>query len=230
MGSDVIDAIASPSIPAIAQPPVFAPWYEVLLDFLASIAGSLGWPGVLLVVALLFRKEIVTVIASIETLKVGGVEAKLRKGLKQVEEELKATDPVDTDVAGMNNEEFKRLLSVADTSPTGAIIDAFKQVEELAHLLVERELPRVTAFPNGRKMPTIAMHNKLMSLGVIPRSEVNTFQQLRELRNRAAHAFDNEITSQTAREYVRLADRYADVLNQALKSPEVQMNLFEVNQ
>lgn len=222
----VVDAIASPSIPAIAQPPVYAPWYEVLLDFLANITGSMAWPGALLIIALLFRKEIVTLVQNIESVKVAGVEAKIRKGLQQVEEELKATEPVTEDVAKLNSEEFKRLLTVAETSPTGAIIDAFKQVEELADELVRRELPRLREYPDGRRMPTIALHKNLLSLGVIPRSEANTFQKLRELRNRAAHAFDSEITSETAKEYVRLADRFADVLNQALTSPEIQMSLF----
>lgn len=190
MENDIVDSIASPSIPAIAQPPIYAPWYEVLLDFLASIASSLGWPGAALLIAFLFREQIIAMFDNVESVKVGGVEAKIRRNLKAAAEELRSAEPVAQETASSNDSQFAVFLEMATTSPTGAIVEAWKQVEAVAYDLVAREFPRLREMDRLRPMNSQSLFKHLLDIGALPESELNTFQKLRVIRNQAAHSSD----------------------------------------
>lgn len=228
MDSEVIDAIASPFIPQAAKAPEFAPAYEVILDFVASLAGSVAWPLVVIGVAFLFRDQVIAMVNNVESVKVGGVEAKIRRNLRDAAEELKSAEPVTKVVARLNDDSFQRLFSMAEASPTGAIIEAWKPVEAIAREFVVRELPalRTRLERPDRLMSSGMLAKTLEDMGVLPASEINSFQKLRVIRNQAAHSSDSQITSDSAREYVRLADRMVDVFNQLMTAPEYQPDLF----
>ena len=151
---------------------------------------------------------------NVESLKVGGVEAKIRRNLKDAAEELKSAEPVTPEAATSNDSQFAAFLDMATTSPTGAIIEAWKQVESVAYDLVARELPRLRDIDRSRPINSQSLFKHLLAIGALPDSELNTFQKLRVIRNQAAHSSDRQITSESAREFVRLADRLVDVLNQ----------------
>jgi hypothetical protein len=58
-------------------------------------------------------------------------------------------------------------MDIASVSPTGAIVDAFKAVEEVALRLIARELPRMRELEEGRRLSPVLLHRHLVSLGCV---------------------------------------------------------------
>jgi hypothetical protein len=229
MENEIVDAIFSPILVAPAEAAAGTSWYEVLATFIASITGSLAWPVVLVILVFMFKEHIIKALKNLKSFKWGDAEA-IFDTVKAATEEAKAIDPVDTDVANANNEEFNALLEAAKHSPTGAIVDAWKMIDSLARQVVDNEMVRnkgVAAGVNAGRLaerPVSAMttFRILANSNLLPGAELKILDYLREVRNRAAHVSDADIDVRTAEQYVRLADKLMDALRQVLNQQQAQ--------
>ena len=182
---------------------------EVILDFIANIVASLAWPVIVLVIALSFRSHIVAAFNNLKSISYGGAKAVFEKELNKATERAKAIEEPDSQTAKENNERVGELLNMAAASPTGAIIEAWKDIEQNA-----RDVAEGSGLPLGGNpaRPYFNLQKFLSDNDLLPKAEINTFRELRMIRNRAAHSSDFEITVDQARRYVSLADRLIDAI------------------
>ena len=192
--------------------------WKVFLDFGSEALTALAWPVAIVTLGMIFRRELKHISGKLSKIKVGNTEA-IFDNLNRASAEAKALDPVDPQVANRNEPEKERLLRVAETSPTGAILESYKNVERTLEKI------RDAAIEDGamsqkmsrhrsdvRRAPVAFSYPILFRIGWISETEFGMLQNLRETRNRAAHSGEEEISAAMAKEFVSLADKLVDSL------------------
>ena len=224
MENEIVTSTASP---VLVYPDVVpeSPWF----DFFQGIIGSLAWPAVVVLGIFLFHRQILEMLLDAENIEVpGGFSFKRR--MKAVAEKAKEFDQPDAEVAQENNERLARLIDTAAASPTGAIMAAWKDLDaasvELVNLvstMINIESLPDADFKNVKSLDEL-VRNKvgvsryMVRLGLLPPAEAQSFEELRKLRNRAAHEPEGAITVEQARSYVRIADRLTDLIRTNIRN------------
>lgn len=215
MDTEIVDSIPSPTI--WPEPDYLNPW----LDFFASAIGSVAWPVLVISLALLFRKPIIKLIGRMKSMEAAGAKAEFNEEVQDLADKAQKMEPADPEVAKANDPRLQELLTAATASPTGAIVEAWKDVDASARRLVERAMsamPGVVAANYHetalRRPNTLNTHRLLRQYGLLPPAEMSTYEELRVLRNKVAHETDQQVTPLAAAQYVRVADQLIDVITQ----------------
>lgn len=168
-------------------------------EFAASLVGSLAWPIVVLIVAVLFRRQLSVLLGRpLSSLKAGPLEAVWDRQVAEVEVELpgspsgvtSAVDGADTD----------RLRQIARAAPAAAVLEAFALIEEqLRQLLLDAE---VDAGRGG----AMQMARRALEAGLVRPETVKAVEGAAVLRNLAAHGREAELDEARALNYLALAD------------------------
>ena len=174
-----------------------------LFGFILGLVQALAWPLTVLIVAALFRRQLAGIVGALTSLKFAGAEATFERKLEEAAEITKVIEPPDnaSDASvGVPN----TLIDKAQVAPVGAIMEAWKAVEDTA-----RELALASGVePNNTEMRKYYnLESVLAKGGLLPPAELETFRELRLLRNRAAHSRDDILSTDQAERYVDLADR-----------------------
>lgn len=200
---------------------------EIWLNFVSSFFESASWPIGLFAVAFLFRQELRQVAKKIKRVKWGDAEAEFGENISEVKEAAKSLDPVAKSVSSENDNETYTLLQQAEVSPTGAVIDAYKNVEEvvlkLAHQASDDVVLQSTSTGSKRwtepsKMPSTVLVRRLRQSGWLSLTEQSMLEKLRETRNLAVHSKDASISSKSAKEFIRIADKIEDALRSKIQN------------
>src|SRR3569623_55393 len=186
------------------------------LTFLATIIGSLAWPASLLVALFMLRGPIAELLPSLRRLRYKELEVDLGKELEKIEAVMDTVEektqpkgelPVGVQPEPLPKTRTELLEKLADLSPNAAILERWRNVERtLAFYFSSRGIER------PRSGQTILGH--LDYDPNFPQQLVSAYQELRLLRNRAAHDREN-LTAKHAKEISALADRLTFALNQA---------------
>ncbi|TKE95945.1 hypothetical protein [Vibrio kanaloae] len=118
----------------------------------------------------------------------------------------------------MNNEAHERydfLLKLADISPRSAVLEAFWEVEHASASTISKLSTEQSA--HGGKSP-LSMQKQLSELA-LTKNEVKMFNQLRVLRNKAAHDRDFNLHGMPIEAYVDLSLSLANRIS--LAGPEL---------
>ncbi len=182
---------------------------QPVLDFFASIIDSLAWPIVILIIILIFRAHLISALKNLKSVKYGDAEATFERELAEATFTAQALETPEIETAKENTARINELIEMASTSPTGAIIEAWKDIEKAARDVVEKSGLPLASTPSR---PYFNLQNFLSDHNLLPKAEIDTFRELRMIRNRAAHSNDFDISSDIARRYINLADRLIDAI------------------
>jgi hypothetical protein len=180
-------------------------------QFIASVVRSLAWPTAVVVIVYIFKDRLRFLIGNIKKIGAAGVNVELSE---KVEEAIDAGEVVQVEkgiaapaVAGLD----PTLLQLAKSFPEAALIQSFKELEEL--ILQTRE-----RMPDGRPYRNLyEVLKALEKLEFIPSSAVALFQSLREARNAAAHGkSEEELSSSEAISLIRQIKLLEEVLTPVL--------------
>lgn len=164
------------------------------LDRSVQLAGVLAWPLAVLIIALLFRVQVVTLVARLDELRWGNTSARFARKLDRLERRALASPkppPADDAVPELAlSGDHARFLALLELSPGAAVIDAWARVEEG----VER------------------LHVRGKS-AALPRSVRSMLAELGTLREQAAH--NGAITIPDALRFRTLAKRVLNEINLA---------------
>jgi hypothetical protein len=221
METEIVTTAASPVLfyPDVV---VESPWF----DFFQGIVASIAWPAVVVLAIWLFHKQLLAMIPQIDGVKVAGAEVSFKNRVEAVVEQAKEIDAPDEDVAQENNDRLAHLINMAATSPTGAIIAAWKDLEAASRDLIALVTPMMqlellpdSAFQKSKSLEEllrstsgVVVGRRLLSMGLLPAAEAKTFDELRKLRNRATHEPEGAISVEEARSYVKVADKLTDLI------------------
>jgi len=175
------------------------------LTFISKIVDALAWPGTLVALLLIIRKELPAIARSLRKLKFKDIELEFGEAAKAVASEAKdAVPPSNPSVllAGLPKEEMAlKLSSIAELAPRAAILEAWLQVEAAAVDVVRKRTGTgLTSMPGPMRL-----RDSLVRVEVLNSRQVAIFENLRTLRNEAVHFPDAQFTKESVASYIEAA-------------------------
>jgi uncharacterized protein YutE (UPF0331/DUF86 family) len=176
------------------------------LQFLASVIGSLAWPGAIVLTVILLRRELVQILQRLRRLKYGDAEAEFGEVLEEVEEEIEELpSPKSPPPEGEFRQEYLKELD--RFSNNSAIFIAWLEVESAILNLARRANLLET------NMNALRAAHRLIDRKIIDEATYNAIGDLWKLRNIAVHPTDiRQITKEEADRFKKLAEKVAAVL------------------
>ena len=176
------------------------------LTFISEAVKSLAWPAAVVFLALMLKKPITELIPLLRKLKYKELELEFSEEVAELKAEAAASTssvgiPTITQTTPQN-----RLLQLVNFSTRAAIMEAWLEVESAATAVA-------SSFWNEPPNDTVRNHPKLgeylFQCKVIDTRQLETFNKLKQLRNKAAHAEELSVSENDARSYVELASALA---------------------
>ncbi|TSI16187.1 hypothetical protein [Brevibacterium aurantiacum] len=176
------------------------------LDFVTSLAGSLAWPIIVFTIVIIFRKELVKLVAAIRdrvplmtSVKGFGVEAAWSASeVRKLAEEVSGLPHAAP--AGDHRSASDKPVELARIEPSAGVINAFVDVERE----VGRYLSRAGVPWRGSPIPALQRSD-------LPPSIKGAVLELASLRNAAAHGV-GDITLESALDYIVTAQHVAKAI------------------
>lgn len=169
------------------------------LALTAEILGALAWPIAALVIALLFRRPLLSLLGRLDQLSWGDKSARFAQQLDRLESEaapsLSDTDDCEAPAAPALSGDHGRFLKLLDLSPGAAVLDSWSRVEDELQILAHAH--HVATSDAGEA------GDALQRRGVLPARTVDMIAEMRALRNAAAH--DQAISVSDALRFRNLA-------------------------
>ncbi len=183
------------------------------LSFLASLVSSIAWPTAVVVAIYLLRKPLGSLLANLSSFKFKDIEVQFGKKLETLEKELGDTSIV-PDLPEIQTDQTieDRFDALVEISPSAAIIDSWIRIDSsLKNLAARADIDE-----RSRRVPVHTIR-ALVDAGEITRRLGNLLDELRGLRNQAAHLEgERQITVNEARRYKNIADQVFSELERAI--------------
>lgn len=173
------------------------------LQFIVEIAKALAWPSVVVFVFIYLRKPLSGLVPFLEEFKYGDFVLKFRAGISKVKLESRANAQVNPPTQLLAPIENLRnmLYNVASISPTAAVVQAWAELETK---LTERALAVGAATSTDTIRGNSRLGHALLNSEVFNQTDFQSFHNLRNLRNIAAHKADTGLQEKDATDYVDL--------------------------
>lgn len=183
------------------------------LEFIASMTKSLAWPLVVILIFILFRKEIKERIRDILKLSLPGVAAEFDKKADEVKSSLvnassplggvlvAAPEAIAFEIRESQDEEIESFANV------GRIVSAWSKIENI----VKRRLQAVNVDVTRLGPSQLLLAAKTQNL--ITRDQFDSLRGLLAMRNLAAHGRADEITNNRVSEFLVLANAIMTLLD-----------------
>lgn len=176
------------------------------LEFFAAIVEALAWPSAVVFLVLLLREPISRLVPLLERLKYKDLELEFGRRLEAAKSEAEALPPTPSEAlpSAHESEFIERISTLAATSPRAGVLEAWREVEETA-ASAAREHGYI-----GPKQYHRTPANLVRALRKAPQIEpgiITLLEELRVMRNRAAHATDFALSVDSALEFAHLAER-----------------------
>lgn len=168
-------------------------------DFIKFI-DIIVWPATTLALAWFFRTELRAVLARISSLKYKDWEAKFDRGLAQVEGAIAPVKKEDAE----REETLDRLERLTEISPRAAILEAWIELEQVLFHMAE-------VYQIKDRSP-LRIIETLYSKGIVTKELASAFNEMRQLRNEAAHVPDFVVEEKKAQRYIGLSSGMALLL------------------
>jgi hypothetical protein len=192
------------------------------LTFISSLVGSLAWPAMVVVLAVIFRPQVTRLFSTVRRLKWGSLDADLDERLEAVTREAEQVLPPPqrpSQDAAESESTFARILRRADPlerlaedAPRAAIIDAWIAVEDALRAAAGRA-------GVGTHLPvtSASVLNELGRRGIVDPSLAALINELHALRNEAVHAREFKVGRDEALKYAYVARLVADTLGRVAR-------------
>jgi hypothetical protein len=179
------------------------------LSFIAELVNALAWPAALVALVVMLRKPLSDLIPLLQRLKYKDLELEFGRAIEEVKEEVQAQLPSAPATRALPAGASAVLVKLADMSPRAAIIEAWRQIEEELIAAAQRKGLDLPSRPAILPVYVLRlMHEK----GFVDSDKVAIINELRSLRNSAAHAPDFALSKESALEYAEVAARLVEYL------------------
>lgn len=182
------------------------------LTFISKAIESLAWPGTIIALVFLIRKELPAIARSLRRFKYKDIEVEFGEAAQAIANEIKEVVPAtqnNMEIAGRTKGEIKfRLDAIAEIAPRAAILEAWLQVEAAAADVIRKKgLGASTPYPGP-----LRLCESLQKGGVLNTRQLAIFEQLRTLRNEAVHVPEVEFTKAAVANYIESSIAIASYL------------------
>jgi len=172
------------------------------LTFLSEVIRSVAWPVTVVVLVAFLRKPLIELIPLLRRLKYKELELEFSQEVSELKAEAESISQECPEEQSRISPSSSRILNLVSFSSRASIMEAWLEVESAA-------IAVASSFWN--QAPSEAMKNYpklgeyLFQCEVINEKQLDIFNSLRKLRNKAVHAEELELKEKDARSYVQLA-------------------------
>lgn len=144
------------------------------LTFTVGVVKALAWPVAFVLIALVFRKQLVVLIATIKRGKFGPAEIEFERGVKSMEASAASLPSAPTPDSAIKDAAF---------NPRAAVLEAWLRLEDdVIDLAIRRGLANPTAHRYAR-----GAFEAVEKSGLLRPDRLRLLDELRDLRNWAVH-------------------------------------------
>lgn len=172
--------------------------------FIAALVKSLAWPAMVLILVLLLRKELRGLIPLLTKLKYKDIELEFGRKVEQLQARV-AVELPEPKAPALPPGPLERMARLAEASPRAAVLEAWRELEVAATERVRRAVIAAGGDPSKMRPPEVL--SELQKDKTLSRTAAEMLPVLRELRNRAAHAPEFAISSESALNYANVVSR-----------------------
>lgn len=178
------------------------------MELLVTLLIGIAWPVAVVWIAYLFKGELQALLHRMSQFKYKDVEAKFEIGLAEAEAKVTALEQSSPPALPRPEitSKLELLRRIADVSPRAAIMEAWVLVEDAAGK---------SGFVQGATIPRVNPHlfvEELVRLEKLPKGSDSLLDQMRRLRNQAAHLPDFSLNQDEADRYLQLASRMSELI------------------
>lgn len=177
------------------------------LTFLSEIIRSVAWPVTVVVLVVVLRKPLVELIPLLRRLKYKELELEFSQQVSELKAEAESISREHPEEQGQISPSSNRILNLVSFSTRASIMEAWLEVESAA-------IAVASSFWNQPPSDVMKNYPKLgeylLQCKVINEKQLDIFNTLRKLRNKAVHAEELELNEKDARSYVQLALNLAE--------------------
>ncbi len=175
-----------------------------VFEFISSLVNSLAWPISLVIILIIFRKYIIKIIPSIEKLKYKDFEVEFSKTMKELMDKSKE----DIEKQSIKENKLKisaenKLFGLVDISPRSAILESWLLVETAASKALQRKDPEM--IKKTYMIAPLRLGEYLNRNQLINANQLEIFNKLREIRNKAVHVSEAQFNVNEVTEYIKLS-------------------------
>lgn len=190
-----------------------------LLQFIASLTGSLAWPTVVVILAILLRVELRQLLLTLTQLRYKGLELNFRRELKLAQKEAKEGKVIDVSpqrpktIASTKTDSSRLLAEATELAhhfPEPAVAVGWQAIEDaLSQAVRSRNISPDPPLDNSARKNA----QLLQAQDLIDQPTVDLMNRMRNLRNMAVHrGFGATVTTDEAIEFLALAEGIVEKL------------------
>jgi uncharacterized protein YutE (UPF0331/DUF86 family) len=171
--------------------------------FVAQIIDTLAWPAVVLLVVYQLRDKIAELLPRLKKFKHKETEIEFAEGVTELVQEREATEGAEIELPRSDEfrDQFDFLMRLANISPRSAVIESFRILEAAA----AKKAARLYPHEEGRSVRSPLQLQKMLKGEVFDSQQYHQFNQLRKLRNEAAHTEDFDVRGMPVEAYIDIA-------------------------
>ncbi len=174
------------------------------MHFIIELLDKLAWPLVVVFSILILREPLSALIRLAKKVKFNDFEVEFSQELKTVSKKAEGAFPE------LKQDKKSILIASVENFPNSAILGAWKAVDEAAESLITSKRSDVDLNINTRYK---LIENILVKGNIIDTKKGKLFNELRQLRNKVAHASGYEVGKAEAIQYVELCFKLVGHLN-----------------
>lgn len=175
-------------------------------NLFVTLIEAIIWPVTILIIILVFRGQLSTTLMKLSKLRIKDIEVEFDKDLKDAEskaEELQIVSPEEIrkipEPIALSSP-YERLFQIAIISPRAAVTEAWRTIE-----LYTMQAAKAQGIQVGGAIAGIKTIRKLIEIGNLEEGIIQLYENLRRMRNKAAHAQEFEVDAEEAIRYVDIA-------------------------
>lgn len=170
-------------------------------DHIVQLVESLVWPLTLALLLLFFRKDLQALVARVSRVRYREAEIELSQLRDRIDEDrarLIEPSKESTPTGGYYDRRLEELLRLSETEPRAAVLAAYIELERAVVLAARRN-----GIDSEGRINRILQ--ELSSQRLMPADYLDVVDELRRLRNQAAHGHSFDLGGRVAEEFVDLA-------------------------
>ena len=164
-------------------------------EFTLALVDKLTWPCIIVIVLLILQKPLQVLLPFTQSLKYKDFELNFSQQLNKISKQ--ASD----DLPPLAANDKTTIIKNAQFLPNQSILQAWINVDNGAEQLLLKHLPNIHIHDQQRYK---FIGQSLLSHHLITNKQAKLFHELRQLRNKVAHAPDYEVNTVLALQYIEL--------------------------
>ena len=165
------------------------------MDFTLALIDKLIWPCIIMIAILTLQKPLQALLPLAQSIKYKDFELNFSQQLSKIRQQASE------DLPPLKQNNKTSILENARFLPNQSILQAWENLDTSAQSLLIKHLPNIHIEEKQRYK---FIGQSLLSHHLITNKQAKLFHELRQLRNKVAHAPDYEVNTVLALQYIEL--------------------------